>query len=79
VKVLLPTYYSATGASFIVEQKVFRKILNRLKLWPGDEIRGSPHWQRKGGRSPNVLRRKKHYEPVDDGWLGYEELVYGDD
>ena len=65
--------------SFIVERKVIRKILNHLKLWPGNEIRGSPHWAGKNGTSQAAPRQKRHYEPFDDGWPGYEEPVYSRD
>lgn len=65
--------------SFIVERKVIRKILTHLKLWPGNEIRGSPHWPGKVDASPTPPKQEKHYEPVDDGWPGYDEPVYGGD
>ncbi|MEA3467261.1 MAG: hypothetical protein U9R57_03440 [Thermodesulfobacteriota bacterium] len=65
--------------SFIVERKVIRKILTHLKIWPGNEIRCFPHWSGKGGVSPTFPRQEKYYEPVDDGWPGYDEPVYGDD
>lgn len=65
--------------SFIVERKMIRKILTHLKIWPGNEIRGSPHWREKVGAVPTTATQEKHYEPVDDGWPGYNEPVYGSD
>jgi hypothetical protein len=65
--------------SFIAERKVIRKILTHLKLWPENEKRGSPHWPGKVGASPTPQRQEKHYEPIDDGWPGYDEPVFGDD
>ena len=65
--------------SFIVERKVIRKILTHLKLWPGNDIRGSPSWPGKLRPSSSSSRHERHYEPVDDGWPGYDEPVYGSD
>ncbi|MCF8056475.1 MAG: hypothetical protein K9K37_07530 [Desulfocapsa sp.] len=65
--------------SFIVERKVIRKILTHLKLWPGNETRGSLHWSGRGGASPTSQKQQKHYEPVDDGWSGYDEPAYSED
>jgi hypothetical protein len=59
--------------SFIVERKVIRKILSHLKLWPDRDIRGSPSWQGKRARPSALWKQERHYEVVDDGWLGYEE------
>jgi Putative transposase/Transposase zinc-binding domain len=65
--------------SFIVERKVIRKILTHLKLWTGNAIRGSPHWPGKVGASPTTSKQERRYDPVDDGWPGYDEPVYGSD
>jgi len=65
--------------SFIVERKVIRKILSHLKLLPEKDIRGSPFWPGKLKQSSNPSRYERHYEPVDDGWPGYEEPVYNKD
>jgi hypothetical protein len=65
--------------SFIVERKVVRKILTHLKLWPGNNIHGSPSRPGKLGVSSTHPGQQKHYEPVDDGWPGYDEPIYGSD
>ena len=65
--------------SFIVERKVIRKILTHLKLWPGNDIRGSPFGPYKLKPLPSPSQHKRHYKPVDDGWPGYEEPVYNTD
>ena len=65
--------------SFIVERKVVRKILTHLKLWLGNNIRGSPSRSGKLGVSSTHPGQEKQYEPVDDGWPGYDEPVYGSD
>ncbi|MBC8316600.1 MAG: transposase [Desulfobulbaceae bacterium] len=65
--------------SFIVERKVIRKILTHLKLWSGNNIRGSPFWAAKLKSSSSHSRHERYYEPVDDGWPGYEEPVYNKD
>jgi len=65
--------------SFIVERKVVRKILTHLKLWPVNNIRGSPSRPGKLKVSSTHPGQEKQYEPVDDGWPGYDEPVYGSD
>lgn len=65
--------------SFIVERKVVRKILTHLKLWPGNDIRGSPSRPGKLGVSSTHPGQDRHCEPVDDGWPGYDEPVYSED
>jgi len=65
--------------SFIVEQKVIRKILLHLKLWPEQDIRGSPSWLSKRMPASVPAKEERHYEPVDDGWPGYEEPTYEGD
>jgi hypothetical protein len=50
--------------SFITEDEVVRKILEHLELW---EERVPVE------RPPPEQISERHYEPVDDGWPGYDE------
>lgn len=65
--------------SFIVEQKVILRILAHLKLWPGNGTRGSAFWPGKLGVSSTHSGQERHYESIDVGWPGYDELIYGSD
>lgn len=53
--------------SFITEPETIRRILEHLKRWDDPA--------RKGRSPPNVSTASSNvtYEPVDDGWLGYQE------
>jgi hypothetical protein len=62
--------------SFIVERKVIRKILNHLKLREDKDIRGSPCYPGKKMLVSVLQKQERHYEPIDDGWPGYEEPTF---
>ena len=65
--------------SFIVERKVIRKILYHLNLWVDKDIRGSPCWPGKRLLASVLQKQERHYEPIDDGWPGYEEPTFDGD
>lgn len=65
--------------SFIVERKGIRKMLLHLKLWPEWDIHGSLNLPVKRIPASVLAKEEKCYEPVDDGWPGYEEPNYEGD
>jgi hypothetical protein len=64
---------------FVLEQKGIRKILCHLTLWVDKDIRGSPCWPGKRMLASVLQKQERHYEPIDDGWLGYEDPTFDGD